>query len=95
MYFRHTNVYTIQRRQHNGPNAGGEYFSTVTQAYFSLIKQIHIPQINNDFAIKSKYHQNFVSYFLNNSNLEFTRCLYSEFVLSYITSNFNTDFLRF
>ena len=29
--------------------------------------------LSNDFAIRSKYHQNFCLVFLNNSNFEFTR----------------------
>ena len=44
--------------------------------------------INNDFAIKSKYHGDlFVLSCFNSSYLEFTRCYYSEYVLCFILSN--------
>ena len=38
--------------------------------------------VNSRFELFSKQNRIFVSCFLNNSNLEFTRCLYSEFVSS-------------
>ena len=39
-------------------------------------------RFDNDFAIKSKYHDRDLCYLvLNSSYLEFTRCYYSEYVL--------------
>ena len=43
--------------------------------------------VNSRFELFRKQDTKILSCFLNNSNLEFTRCLYSEFVSSYILSN--------
>ena len=43
--------------------------------------------INSRFELFRKQDTKILACFLNNSNLEFTRCLYLEFGLSYILSN--------
>ena len=43
--------------------------------------------VSSRFELFRKQDTKILSCFLNNSNREFTRCLYSEFVSSYILSN--------
>ena len=46
-----------------------------------------IQSLDNDFAIKSKYHRDLCYVVFNSSYLEFTRCYYSGYVLCFILSN--------
>jgi hypothetical protein len=55
---------------------------------------------DNDFEIESKYYLEYCVLFYNSSYLEFTRCLFSEFVFSYMMLRYakivqNTSYVKF